>query len=259
MMRTPVDEELHALGRLLGHPDPGRRHAALIRLDERVTACPPSDDEAMDMLAGLLPTTLTGPPEADLLLAGLYERLGHRPTGRSRPPWRAAGGQLPAQVRIAWLRADVLHDPGVLRDEAPGELLYQAVRGAGITATQRPGRLVDELAGSGDPVLRAEALRLAREGLHAGLLAPASVREKLIALLGASGAPVVAGVLGALAEPWAATEPLPPGLFGPFLFPDRCSDPAGEQAGDAVREGPVPEAALVAAARHGHRGLLRRA
>lgn len=260
-MRTPVDEELHALGRLLGHTDPGQRHAALVRLDERVTACPPSDDEAMDVLAGLLPVTLTGPPEADLLLAGLYERLGHRPgPGRPRPPWRAAAGRLPAQVRIAWLRADVLNDPGVLRDEVPGELLYQAVRGAGITATHRPARLVDELAGSGDPVLRAEALRLARDGLHAGLLAPALVREKLIVLLGASGAPVVAGVLGALAEPWAATDPLPPQLFAPFLFPDPCSGPAGEQAGDPLREGPeVAEAALVAAAGHGHRDLLRRA
>ncbi|MEV0749071.1 HEAT repeat domain-containing protein [Streptomyces sp. NPDC050273] len=247
-MRTAADDEFHALGRLLGHPDPGQRHAGLVRLAERVTACPPSDDEAMDVLAGLLPTTLTGPPEADLLLAGLYERLGRRPTGRPRPPWRTAG-QLPAQVRIAWLRADVLHDPGVLRDEVPGELLYQAVRGAEITATHRPARLVDELAGSGDPVLRAEALRLAREGLHAGLLAPGPVREKLIALLGASGTPaVVAGALGALAEPWAATDPLPPGLFAPFLHSD--PEPGRPE---------VAEAALVAAACHGHRDLLRRA
>ncbi|TXS47328.1 HEAT repeat domain-containing protein [Streptomyces sp. OR43] len=252
-MRTPVDEEFHALGRLLGPTDPGRRHAALIRLAEHVASCPPADDETMDVLAGLLPTTLTGPPEADLLLAGLYERLGHRLTGRPRPPWRAAAGRLPARVRIAWLRADVLHDPGLLRDEAPGELLYQAVRGAGIAATHRPAWLVDELAGSGDPVLRAEALRLARDGLHAALLAPAQVRETLTALLGASGAPVVAGALDGLAEPWAATDPLPPGLFVPLLFPGHGPDPS---------EGPasvVAGAALVAAARHGHRDLLRRA
>ncbi|MFI6964109.1 HEAT repeat domain-containing protein [Streptomyces sp. NPDC050255] len=252
-MRTPVDEEIHALGRLLGPTDPRRRHAALIRLAEHIASCPPADDEAMDVLAGLLPVTLTGPPEADLLLAGLYERLGHRPTGRPRPPWRTVAGRLPAQVRIAWLRADVLNDPGVLPDEVPGELLYQAVRGARITATHRPARLVDELAGSGDPVLRAEALRLAREGLHAGLLAPAAVREKLIALLGASGAPVVAGVLGALAEPWAVTDPLPPGLFVPHLFPGHGPDPSEEPASV------VADAALVAAARHGHRDLLRRA
>ncbi|MFJ6435728.1 HEAT repeat domain-containing protein [Streptomyces sp. NPDC091416] len=332
-MRRPVDEEIHALGRLLGPTEPGRRHAALIELAERVRACPPSDGEALDALAGLLPAALTGPPEADLLLARLYERLGHRRSHRPRPPWRAAAGQLPAQVRIAWLRADVLHDPGTLGDEVRGELLYQAVRGAGIAATHRPARLVDELAGSGDPVLRAEALRLAREGLRAGLLAPTSVRETLIVLLGtteaagvagaagvtgatgaagacgapvggtgvsgacgapvgagasggsgatvvagasgvpavagasgvpavagASEAPVVAGALDALAEPWAATDPLPPGLFDPFLFPDARPDPAGEQAGDDVRERPaVAEAALVAAAAHGHRVLLRRA
>ncbi|MFD7492887.1 HEAT repeat domain-containing protein [Streptomyces sp. NPDC059832] len=268
-MRTPVDEQFRALGRLIGHEDPGQRHLGLVRLTERVTGCPPFDDGEMDALAGLLPASLTGLPEADLLLAGLYERLGHRLRGRPRPPWRTSG-QLPVRVRIAWLRADVFHDPEVLRDEAPGELLYQAVRGAGITGTHRPARLVDELAGSGDPVLQAEALRLAREGLHAGLLAPALVREDLIGLLGAGSAPVVAGALGGLAEPWASTDPLPPGLLAPFLSADpvrpRSGGPAegpvrgqaGGPAEDAVRECPaVADAALAAAARHGHRDLLR--
>ena len=129
-MQTPADEQFHALGRLIGHEDPGQRHLGLVLLTERVTGCPPSDDRETDGLAGLLPASLTGLPEADLLLAGLYERLGHRLRGRPRPPWRTAG-QLPAGVRIAWLRADVLHDPEVLRDEAPGELLYQAVRHGG--------------------------------------------------------------------------------------------------------------------------------
>lgn len=244
-MRTPAGEELHTLGREIGQEDPGQRHTALVRLSELVAAQPPSDGE-MDTLAGLLPQSLTGPPEADLLLARLYERLGHRLTDRPRPRWRAAG-HLPATVRVAWLRADVLHDPAVLRDETPGELLYQAVRELDISGTHRPGPLVDELADSGDPVLRAEALRLVREALHTGLLAPATVREKLIGLLAADSAPVVVGALGALAEPWAATAPLPPGLLAPFLGPE------------PVRERPpVAEAALVAAARHGHRALLRR-
>ncbi|MEW2179953.1 HEAT repeat domain-containing protein, partial [Streptomyces sp. NPDC005406] len=260
-MRMPADEEIHDLGRLIGHTDPGQRHAGLVRLAERVDGCLPTDDEELDALAGLLPASLTGPPEADLLLAVLHERLGHRLSGRPRPPWRTAG-HLPARVRIAWLRADVLHDPRVLRDEARGELLYQAVRGARIAGTQRPGRLVEELAASDDPVLQAEALRLAREGLHAGLLAPALVRAELITLLGAAKAPVVAGVLDELAEPWAATDPLPPGLFTPFLLPDPVRERPGQpvgQAGEAAAEWPVvADAALAAAARHGHRGLLRR-
>ncbi|MFJ1929795.1 MULTISPECIES: HEAT repeat domain-containing protein [unclassified Streptomyces] len=243
-MRTPAGEELHTLGREIGRGTPGQRHTALVRLAELVATRPPSDAE-MDTLAGLLPQSLTGPPEADLLLARLYERLGHRLTDRLRPRWRTAG-HLPATVRTAWLRADVLHDPAVLREETPGELLYQAVRELDISGTHRPGPLVDELADSGDPVLRTEALRLAREALHTGLLAPAAVREKLIALLAADSAPVVAGALGALAEPWAATAPLPPGLLTPFLGPE------------PVRERPaVAEAALAAAARHGHRELLR--
>ncbi|MEU0626085.1 HEAT repeat domain-containing protein [Streptomyces sp. NPDC005989] len=272
-MQTPAEDRFHALERLIGHEDPGQRHLGLVLLTERLTDRPLTDDGETDALAGLLPAALTGLPEADLLLAGLYERLGHRLVGRPRPPWRTAG-QLPAAVRIAWLRADVLHDPGVLRDEAPGEILYQAVRGAGITGTHRPARLVDELAGSGDPVLRAEALRLAREGLHAGLLAPALAREALIGLLGAGSTPVVVGALGELAEPWAATDPLPPEILAPFLAagparggperggPERAgADRAGakEPAGDSVPVRPeVADAALAAAARHGHRSLLRR-
>lgn len=258
-MQTQADEQFHALGRLIGDEDPGRRHLGLALLTERVTEHPPSDDREADRLAGLLPASLTGLPEADLLLAGLYERLGHRLGDRPRPPWRTTG-RLPAAVRIAWLRADVLHDPGVLRDESPGELLHQAVRGANITGTHRPARLVDELAGSGDPVLRAEALRLAREGLHAGLLAPALVREALIGLLGAGSAPVVAGALGELAEPWAATDPLPPGILAPFLAAGPVPEGAGRPDRAPVREWPeVADAALHAAARHGHRDLLRRA
>ncbi|MFG3528449.1 HEAT repeat domain-containing protein [Streptomyces sp. NPDC047917] len=267
-MQTSAEERFHALERMIGHEDPGQRHLGLILLTERLTDRPPADDGETDALAGLLPAALTGLPEADLLLAGLYERLGHRLGDRPRPPWRTAG-ELPAAVRIAWLRADVLHDPGVLRDEAPGELLYQAVRGAGIAGTHRPARLVDELAGSGDPVLRAEALRLAREGLHTGLLAPALVREDLIGLLGAGSTPVVVGALGELAEPWAATDPLPPGILAPFLAagpgrrgPERAGPAHGgarEPAGDGVPvRSEVADAALAAAARHGHRGLLRR-
>ncbi|MFE3943397.1 HEAT repeat domain-containing protein [Streptomyces sp. NPDC059118] len=293
-MQTAADEEFHEvtgraatarpgglpdardcspqdLGRLIRQEDPGLCHLGLVLLTERVTRCPPSDDREAAELAGLLPASLTGLPEADLLLAGLHERLGHLLRGRPRPPWRTAR-QLPTAVRIAWLRADLLHDPAVLRDEEPGELLYQAVRGTDITGTHRPARLVDKLAGSGDPVLQAEAVRLARQGLHSGVLAPALVREDLIGLLGADSAPVVAGALGELAEPWAATDPLPPGLLARFL-PAGPAVPAsaGPAAHDApavrhvpsvpaapVREWPeVADAALAAAARHGHRDLLR--
>ncbi|MFD9600552.1 HEAT repeat domain-containing protein [Streptomyces sp. NPDC059970] len=266
-MKTPADEQFHdavrradagqlsrlldaqdcppaVLGRLIRHEDPALRHLGLVLLTERVTAGRPSDDGETAELAGLLPVSLTGPPEADLLLAGLYERLGHRLRGRPRPSWRTAG--LPVRVRIAWLRSELLDEPAVIRDEAPGELLYQAVRETGITAAHRPAQLVDELADSGDPVLQAEALRLARQGLHAGLLAPALVREDLIGLLDANSDRVVAGALDELTEPWAAMEPLPQGRISPFL--------AAGSAGDRPA---VADAALAAAARHGHKDLLR--
>ncbi|MGW2181765.1 HEAT repeat domain-containing protein [Streptomyces sp. NPDC001732] len=241
------------LGQLVRHEDPALRHLGLVLLDERVTTCAPADDGQRAELAALLPTELLGPPEADLLLAGLYERLGHQLRGRPRPSWRTAG-PLPARVRIAWLRADLLHEPAVLRDEPPGELLHRAVRETDITAAHHPARLVDELAACADPVLRAEAVRLVRQGLRAGLLAPATAREDLTGLLDADSAGVVTDALAALAEPWAATEPLPRGRLAPFLVAGRESGPAG----DFARERPeVAEAALAAAARHGHRDLLR--
>ncbi len=172
------------------------------------------------------------PPEAALVLAGLYERLRPHLGGRRPPSWRTA--ELPAGVRIAWLRAELLHDPALVRREPPGELLYQAVRETGITGAHRPGhpdRLVAELTRSGDPVLRAEALRLAREGLYAGVLAPALVREHLVGMLTAGSADVVAAALDELTAPWRRCT-----RCRPHACP-RSSRPA---RGREPRRGPMP-------------------
>ncbi|MFF3679627.1 HEAT repeat domain-containing protein [Streptomyces sp. NPDC002120] len=232
-------------GRLVRHEDPRLRYLGLVLLDERVTSGGTGDAAEAAELARLLPTSVEGSPESLLVLARLHERLGPYVPGSRRPSWRTA--ELPVRVRIAWLRAELTNDPTVIRKEPPGELLYQAVREATVTCAHRPAQLVGELVDSGDPVLQAEALRLAREGLHAGLLAPALVRGHVTRLLGAgSGAGVVAAALGELAEPWMALDPLPPGLLAPFLTAESVTarpDAAG--------------AALTAAAHHGHGGLLR--
>ncbi|MET8755264.1 HEAT repeat domain-containing protein, partial [Streptomyces sp. NPDC004667] len=230
-------------GHLVRHGDPGLRHLGLILLAERVASVRADDAAAMAELAELLPTSVEGPPEAALVLARLYERLGPYLREPLIPAWRSAG--LPARVRIAWLRAELLNDPTVVRKEAPGELLYQAVRETTVTVAHRPERLVDELVDSGDPVLQAAALRLARQGLHAGLLAPVPVRGRLIGLLGAGSAAVAAAALEELGEPWAALAPLPLGCLSPFLT-----------AGSVVARPSAADAALTAAARHGHAGLL---
>lgn len=233
------------LGRLIRHGDPRMRYLGLVLLAERVTSGPAVARPETAELAALLPVSVTGPPETALVMAGLYERLGPFRKGSSWPSWRTA--ELPVRVRIAWLRAELLNDPAVIRREPPGELLYQAVRGASAADAHRLAPLVGELADSGDPVLRAEALRLARQGLHAGLLAPARVREVAVGLLAGGGAVVVAA-LEELAQPWATMDPVPPGRLSPFL----AAGPAGESPD-------VADAALVAAARHGHGGLLRQA
>ncbi|MGW1228066.1 HEAT repeat domain-containing protein [Streptomyces sp. NPDC002530] len=275
-MRTPADEPPLAPDRPVGG-DPGPWHRFLIRLDAHLRAHPPADDAEADRLAALLPDGPTGIPEADLLLAGLYLRLGHHRGDRPRPAWRTAG-PLPARVRIAWLRADLLHDPATLADEPPGEPLYQAVHGIDPTTAHHPARLVHALAESGDPVLRTETLRLVRQGLYAGLLAPSQARRALLALLANSGGPALAGALGApepvlgtaegtsvvagaldtLAEPWAATAPLRAGVLEPFLLPGAREAPGTAHPPREHTDPAVAGAALRAAARHGHRDLLFR-
>ncbi|WP_327738231.1 HEAT repeat domain-containing protein [Streptomyces nojiriensis] len=228
---------------LIRHDDPRLRYLGLVLLDERVTSGRTGDEQETAALARLLPAAVEGPPEEALVLARLHERLAPHRRGLRRPSWRTA--ELPATVRIAWLRAELLDEPTAIRNEPPGELLYQAVRGMTVTRAHRPEQLVNELVGSGDPVLHAAALRLARQGLHAGLLAPALVREYLIDLLGVGSADVVAAVLGELTRPWAALDPLPPGRLSPFLA-----------AGAVTARPGAADAAIAAAAHHGHRGLL---
>ncbi|WP_418955686.1 HEAT repeat domain-containing protein [Streptomyces tritici] len=176
-----------------------------------------------------------GSPEQALAVAdGAAETL---------PEWRKWPAEvLVPAVRVALLRAELERGPEALEREERGEPLYQAVRATDICAVRRPAALVEGLAAGGDPVLEAEALRLAREGLRANVLGPRFVRDVLTGLLGSPAEAVVAGALTELGEPWAAVEPLPAGRL------------------TALLDGPAltAEAALAAAEAHGHGELLRR-
>ncbi|MET8501995.1 HEAT repeat domain-containing protein [Streptomyces microflavus] len=283
------------LGRLVRHPDPRVRHLGLGLLAERTSAPFAAGSEQQELLAGLLPETTGATPEESLTLAELHGRLRPGPDVHHRPlpAWRTAGW--PARVRIAWLRTELLADPAVVSTEPAGEPLYQAVHSTGILDAHRPERLVAELAATGDPVLQDEALRLARAGLHAGLLAPASVRGLLIRLLDAPDPGVVRAALRGLAEPWAVVVPLDPsvvrglvgvwGGYGSVACADGRDAPAVGRAASAAGQGTsavgrdasapgqdapaalhageggptdrtVLAAALTTAARHGHRDLL---
>ncbi|WP_267914587.1 HEAT repeat domain-containing protein [Streptomyces microflavus] len=283
------------LGRLVRHPDPRIRHLGLGLLAERTSAPFAAGSEQQELLASLLSGTTGATPEESLTLAELHGRLRPGPDGHHRPlpAWRTAGW--PARVRIAWLRTELLADPAVVSTEPAGEPLYQAVRSTGILDAHRPERLVAELAATGDPVLQDEALRLARAGLHAGLLAPASVRGLLRRLLDAPDPVVVRAALRGLAEPWAVVVPLDPsvvrglvgvwGGYGSVAYADgrdapavgRAASAAGQGTSAVGRDAPAPgqdapaalhagegcppdrtvlAAALITAARHGHRDLL---
>ncbi|MFH9137628.1 HEAT repeat domain-containing protein [Streptomyces sp. NPDC017524] len=244
------------LGRMVRHPAPRIRHLGLTLLTERADI--PDSGGGGEGVAGaglpapvarLLPDSPGASPEESLLLAGIHTLLAARKPRPRLPDWRAAA--LPARVRIAWLRAEIFGDPTVLRTEPTGELLYRAVRESDATGAHRPDRLVAELVDTGDPALGAEALRLARDGLHAGLLAPAFVRGRLVRLLDSPDPRVVTGALRELAEPWAAVTPVDaPPLTRPARAQDgRSTDRDGASAALAA-------AALLAAARHGHPTVL---
>ncbi|MFD3485698.1 HEAT repeat domain-containing protein [Streptomyces sp. NPDC058665] len=239
--------------RLLRHEDAPVRSLGLVLLGERTACGDPAE------LGALLPTALsvagTWPAEDALVLAELYARLGpYVPTpyavaGRA-PAWRTA--RHPVRVQIAWLRAEIAGDPTTVRREPTGELLHHAVHGTDIAGARRPRQLIAELLDSGDPVLVGESLRLAREGLHAGVLSAAFVRAHLARLLDVDAAPAtVAAALSELAEPWAVLEPLPRG---------RLSAVSTLLSGaEATVRPEVAEAALTTLARYGESGALRRA
>ncbi|WDG32844.1 HEAT repeat domain-containing protein [Streptomyces sp. CA-278952] len=247
------------LGRMVRHPAPRIRHLGLTLLTERadIPGIPDSGGGGEDtagaghlaLVARLLPGSSGASPEESLLLAGIHARLVARKPRHRLPDWRAAA--LPARARIAWLRAEILGDPTVLRTEPAGEPLYRAVRESAAAGAHRPDRLVAELVDTGDPVLGTEALRLAREGLHAGLLAPAFVRGRLVRLLDSPDPDVVTDVLRELAEPWAAVAPVD---AQPLTRPARALD--GRSADRDGVSAALAAAALLAAARHGHLTVL---
>ncbi|MFD1936263.1 HEAT repeat domain-containing protein [Nonomuraea mangrovi] len=200
-----------------------------------------------------MPDSLDGPPEAALALAHLYRRLRAYVRPRPWPQWR--GADLPARVQIAWLSAEITDRPETLRNEPEGELLYQAVRGIGAVDVDEPESLARELSGRLDPVLRAEALRVTREAVHAGLLAPARARRLVVELVGsiageprtdAAAADLAAAALRELSEPWAASDPLPREHLCRLLK---------AEPGPVVSA--VADAAIEAAAHHGHQDVLR--
>ncbi|GAA2555641.1 hypothetical protein GCM10010435_27800 [Winogradskya consettensis] len=228
---------------LVRHDDPRLRHWGLERLAARIATSRVEESERAE-LAGFLPQQLDGPPETALVLAHIHQVLWRHVPQQRRPQWRAAG--LPARVQIAWLRAELLNQPESVRTEPVGELLYQAVAGLTAADAAHPDDLVRELAASSDQVMRDAALRLAREGLHAALLAPARAREHIGRLLDSPHAGVAVAALRELAEPWAAFAPFPRERLMPFL---RATEPAVDLAGI--------DAAVTVAARHGHGDLLR--
>ncbi|WP_437282866.1 HEAT repeat domain-containing protein [Sorangium sp. So ce375] len=227
-----------ALRQLVRHADERVRYLGLAHMAQ---AARREGSEGRRELASMLPRTLDGAPEAALLLAGLYRELWPSLPDQRLPAWREAA--LPAAVRVAWLRTEILTRPEAVRGEPAGELLYQALHALDPAEIPAPEALLPELAARRDPVLAAAALDLTRRCLHAALLSPEQARATLAALLDAAPPAIVAAALRELAEPWAVLAGAP--LQGARL---------GQLLGGAPE---VAAAALEAAARHGEGAALR--
>ncbi|MGI5202376.1 HEAT repeat domain-containing protein [Spirillospora sp. CA-108201] len=247
----PLECPPSVLQLLARHEDPRLREFGLVCLAERLAAGRVEDGAELAAFAASLPGTLDGSPEAALALAHLHLRLRAHVRTRPWPRWREA--DLPARVQIAWLGAEIAARPETLRDEPRSELLYQAVREISVVDVDEPESLARELTNRPDPVLRAEALRVAREAVHAGLLAPERARRVVVGLAGsiagepatsAAAVDVAVAALREMAEPWAALDPLPQEHLYRFLR----AGPGGTA---------VAAAAIEAAARHGHQDVLR--
>src|SRR3954463_5074891 len=107
---------------LIRHEDPRLRGLGLVCLTERLDARRDEDRSELAEFAASLPGVREGPPEAALALARLYLQLRSHVRPRPWPQWRKA--DLPTQVQIAWLSAEIADRPETLRDEPTGELLY---------------------------------------------------------------------------------------------------------------------------------------
>ncbi|WP_437900989.1 HEAT repeat domain-containing protein [Sorangium sp. So ce124] len=226
------------LPRLVKHDDERVRYLGLTRMAQ---AAGREGSAGRRELAALLPRTLDRTPEVALLLAGLYRELWPSLPDQRLPAWREAS--LPAAVRVAWLRTEILTRPEAVRGEPAGELLYQALHALDPAEIPAPEALLPELAARREPVLAAAALDLTRRCLHAALLAPEQARAVLAALLDAPAPAIVAAALRELAEPWAVLAGGP--LQGARL---------GQLLGGAPE---VAAAALETAARHGEGAALR--
>lgn len=249
------------LALLVRHDDTRIRHLGWDLVAGRITGRRTEESE-LAALAGLLPVVPDGPPETALVQARIYQRLWRYVPQRRRPQWRSA--QFPARVRIAWLRAEVVNQPSTVRHEPARELLYQAVAGIAAADVADPDELVRELIDGDDPVLHRTALRLTREGLHTGLLAPARARAHVARLLTSPWAGAAA--LRELAEPWAALDPFPGDRLRAFLTMGTTTGTGtGTGMGTTTGTGTTGtsngtaaiDAALEVAAQHGHRDLLR--
>ncbi|SNS12389.1 HEAT repeat domain-containing protein [Actinomadura mexicana] len=238
---------------LITHEDPRLRDSGLVGLAERLEARRDEDPSELAAFAESLPGSLDGSPEAALALAHLHLRLRAHVRPRPWPKWREAG--LPTRVQIGWLSAEIADRPETLRDEPPGELLYQAVRRIVVADVDEPASFAQEAMDRPDPVLRAEALRVTREAVRAGVLAPERARALVVRLAGsiagepatsAAAAGVAAAALRELSEPWAAMDPLPQEHLYRFLG----TGPKGTASA-------VAAAAIETAAHHGHRDVLR--
>ncbi|HEY7374988.1 MAG TPA: HEAT repeat domain-containing protein [Polyangia bacterium] len=192
--RDPPRERLIEL---LGSADAATVHAAVLHVDRRLRR-----GEAIGRWEELLPGDVTRLPlESQLTLAASSaDGLGPAPPD---PP-----AALPPRVRLAWLRAWLLHRPDTLPAWEGAPLGREAVRDLPCERVIATG-LLEALAASGDPSFRLASIGYLRAAAERGLLELASAQAQTFRLTDDADVPVAAAAFALLREPWTFALPLP--------------------------------------------------
>ncbi|MCY1064759.1 HEAT repeat domain-containing protein [Nannocystis sp. RBIL2] len=201
----------------LASPQASVRTAALLQLQDRLAAT--EDPAALTELAALLPTSPAGlAPPLQLRLAAMYRSVWTWRNEHVLPDWRAV--DLEPAVAQAWLRLELAVAPTGLARREVDAFVIAALRGLTAADLFEPAALVAIACAHARADVQVEGLRLVREALHAGLLAPADAAASLRALLASADAEVRRAALGELAAPWARAWPCPRATLLPLLADD---------------------------------------
>ncbi len=123
------------------------------------------------------------------------------PTDYRLPNWETA--ELAPEVRVAWMRTQIVHRPASLADFPVDFVLHAAVRDIPIDRISTAQSLVENLVRAADATLQRKGIDYLDQALYQGMIHSAIAHELLTDLLDCPNDVVVAQAIRKLRSPWA--------------------------------------------------------